>query len=385
MNRNEIIVIGGDHHNTLAIARCFGRRKVQFKVLVHEDFKNYEELMISHSKYVKEGFVVEHNEDSIKKWLLLNKSEENKQFIFPCSDFAEYVIDNNYSELSQYYYIPGFTNRPGLVCKMMDKYEQKKWADSNNILTAKSWNIVKINGEFAIPDDIIIPCIIKPQVSAFGHKTDIKICNNQEELFREITSFNSSSYKELIVQEFIKKDFEICAVGCVTSAGEVYGGVIKKIRENPPNGGGSLTFAKFIDDVDINKKVNAVLCKLIVDKYNGMYDIEFLACKGKVYLNEINYRHSGNGYALIKSGMESPYIWYIRNKCIEIPQNVGTKNRKIYFLDDFNEFSLYRKKYISLFNFIADFFKSRAHSIIAINDIGVLLFKIKEILKKKRS
>ena len=48
---NKVVVIGGDHHNTLSIIRCLGKRKIPFIVLVHDDFCKTNELMLKYSKY----------------------------------------------------------------------------------------------------------------------------------------------------------------------------------------------------------------------------------------------------------------------------------------------------------------------------------------------
>ena len=199
---NEIVIIGGDHHNTLAIIRCFGMYKVPFKVIIHGEKCDKNDIAILHSKYVKYYSIVDNDIDSIVNELIKDNSE-NIQYIIPCSDLAEYAIDVNYDKLSNKYIMPGFYKNPGLVVKMMDKYEQKKWADKNGILMAKSWLIIKKNGLFKFPDNLKYPCIIKPNVSAFGKKSDIRIINNKQELIDESENYNKSDYKELMLQEKI--------------------------------------------------------------------------------------------------------------------------------------------------------------------------------------
>ena len=379
---NEVIIIGGDHHNTLAIVRCFGKKKISFITLIHGSNITKKDLMISHSKYIGDVFIVENSEDDIKKWLF-NNIKDNKQVIIPCSDLSEYTIDNNYKELSPYYEIPGFKDKAGHVCKLMDKFEQSKWALKNGIKMARSWLMDLKNNKYKVSDDIIFPCIIKPNVSAFGSKSDIKICNNKKEMVSAIKKFREDKYKDVIIQDFLTKEYEVCAVGCIINNGECYGGIIKKIRENPPRGGGSLTFAKFFDDKKIQEKVNIVLKKLSDYGYNGLYDIEFLVCKDDIYLNEINFRHSGNGYALIKSGIEAPYIWYLSKKEMINPEKFIKKNKQIYFIDDFNEASLFMNKEIGLGTLIHDFFKAKAHSTFSLSDLKVFMFLIKKSVRSK--
>ena len=377
---NEVVIIGGDHHNTLALIRNFGRNNIKFTILIHSsNIVKKNEINISYSKYAKKIDIIEENEKKIVDWLLNHKLPK-KQIIFPSSDLAEYTIDKNYNTLKDYYIIPGFKDNPGKVVKLMNKFEQKKWADYHGIPTAKSWNIVKDNNSFNISEQIIFPCIIKPSISAQGSKSDISIVNNKNELDNALEKFNSKEYTNLIIQEFINKEYEICALGCITPDYNC-GQIVRKIRENPPTGGGSLTFAKFINDKKINDFINKTILELKRENYQGLYDIEFFVYKDYIYLNEINFRHSGNGYALIKSGIMAPYILYLYFSNKEY--KISFKGKLIYFIDDFNEWNLYRKKEISILTFINDFFKANSHSVFDIKDLGVFIHIIKKKILKK--
>lgn len=356
---DKVLIIGGDHHNTLAAIRCFAREGVPIEVLVHGKFAKTSEVKISYSKYAKKIYIVNDNEEDILKWLLKNK-RNNRVIIFPCSDIAEYTIDKNYEMIKDSYIIPGFIDRPGRVVFLMDKAEQKRWAEKNGIKMAKTWNIKIKENKYSIPNNIEYPCILKPRISAFGEKSDIRIANNRDEFTRALYELSEKEYTDVLIQKFLKKEYEICAHGCIINdKHKYYGGVIKKIKEYPPKGGGSLTLAKFIHDEELLGKVDFVIGKLYEEGYRGMYDIEFLICDKKVYLNEINFRHSGNGYALIKNGIKAPFIWY--NSVIG--NNINGESCKIikkdaYHMDELGEWRLYRKKYITFKELVSDIRKS---------------------------
>ena len=53
------------------------------------------------------------------------------------------------------------------------------------------------------------------------------------------------------------------------------GGYIKKTREYPINGGGSLTKAQFICEKGIDELNSKVINKLYENGYRGQHDIEF--------------------------------------------------------------------------------------------------------------
>ena len=379
-NKNELIIIGGNHHNTLSVIRSFGMKKINFKLLIHENKKNINNLMICHSKFAKNITVLNNDETEILNYLLENKSTKNKQVIIPCSDLAEYVIDNNFDKLSKYYYISGFKNNPGLVSKLMDKYEQKKWADQNGIQMAKSW-LVNLQGDNTNIKEMCYPCIVKPNVSVMGQKADITICNNEDEL-RKCLKSKYCNYKEVIIQQFIIKKYELLAMGYISDTGYKAYGVERKIRETIPNGGGSTALGRFINDPKIINTVEYVLKKLFNDGYRGLFDIEFFECDDKIYLNEINFRHSGSGFALIDNGINAPYLYYLDCMNINHDNKYKLKHNTGFFFCDIGEYNLYRQyKTITFMQFVFDFVKSYSHSIFNIHDLKVIYYCIK---KEKR-
>lgn len=381
---NRVIIIGGDHHNTLAVIRSFGKKKIPMVVLIHgvDDVKK---INLAHSKYIKDIYCVQEN--NIYKWLKEFKNS-NDDVLFPCSDLAEYVIDKNYSELSKKFLLPGFRNNAGHVITFMNKYYQKKWAQKHKIPMAKTWEISKKQNTFIIPKNIIYPCIIKPEISAFGKKSDIKVANNMKELQDAFDFFIKCNYSNVVVQEFLQKKYEVCAFGCILSNSPIYcGGVMKKIREYPLQGG-STTFSQFINDEVINSFLKKIIFLLHDEGYTGMYDIELLICNNGIYLNEINFRHSGNGYALIKNGVDAPYIWYSNITGLSDKFDSHLIRPNGYFMDELNELSLYRSGNISLKTFFNDVKKSFCYAKLDKKDFfgGFYYFvnRFRRKLKKKK-
>ena len=377
-NSVNVVIVGGDHHNTLSLIRCFGKKKISFKVLIHTDLKP-ENLMVIRSKYAKNFELVSQNEIAVLNSLLKNKLND-KQVIVPGSDLAEYVIDKNYEILNEFYYIPGFKNNHGMVIKMMDKFQQKEWADKNDIPMAKSWHIIKDNNSFVLPSNIKFPCIIKPNISVMGSKGDIKICKNISKL-NECLETTFKEYDDIIIQQYLIKKFEILAMGLISDAGCI-GGVERKIRESIPGGGGSTSLGKFIDEKNILDKVNNVLKVLYADGYRGLYDVEFFECSDGIYLNEINFRHSGSGYALIGAGINTPYLYYLDIIGKLDDKNLNVKKVKGYFFSEIGEIYLLMKyKTINIFQFLIDFMKSKSHAVYEISDLGPFKFILKKYLK----
>ena len=307
----KVIVIGGDHHNTLAVVRCLGKMHCNQFLLVHSNQKDDDSICILRSKYIiGKTSCVSSSEEAIVQWLMDYASEE-KTILFPCSDLAAYTIDANYDKLCDSYILPGFKDKPGEVVRLMDKWEQSEWAQEHGIPMAETWKLKKAE-QFEIPDDMVYPCIVKPEVSAFGSKGDITICADCDALQTALEQFVELGYTQLVCQRFLRKKYEACAYGCIVDEYECCaGGMIEKIREFPPGGGGSLTYAKFIDEPSVCILRDKILDWLFKSGYRGQYDVELFVCEEGVYLNEINFRHSGNGYALVKNGVYAPYIWCV--------------------------------------------------------------------------
>ena len=329
--------------------------------------------MILQSRYSKNLVLLKESENDILNFLLKNKDENKRKLIISCSDLAQYTIDHNYQKLFKYYYISGFKNNPGRVCELMDKYEQKKWADKHNILMAKTW---KVNKDYKIKD-ITIPCIIKPCISAFGKKSDIKVCYSKDELLNTLNYYFENNYNEVLIQEFLDKEYELCALGCILENNQKYGKVIYKLREYPLNGG-STSYAKFTSDLSIVNRANKIIDCLIKEGYFGLYDIEIIYSNGKYYLNEINFRNSGNNYALLKSGIETPYLLYLEKFNKDLLKNLKIKDKDIYFMEDLSNFKSLCEKQISLWTFVKNFFRSKAHSVYSIKDLKVIIHYLKK-------
>lgn len=133
------MIIGTDDHNTLAVVRDLGKHDCNISVLIHGDFTSIHDVKISKSRYGKNK--TDYVNDSIEKiyeWIKRNAKQKSnlKTILFPCSDLAAYTVDYYGKELGNCI-IPGFKGQPGRVVELMDKINQKKFADCYGIPIAK--------------------------------------------------------------------------------------------------------------------------------------------------------------------------------------------------------------------------------------------------------
>ena len=318
--------------------------------------------------------------------------------LIPCSDLAAYTIDNNELPHNNRYIIPGFSNHSGMVVELMDKYAQYEFVQKLGLKCAKSWTI-DLNSDFrSIVNVIDLPCIVKPQISAFGKKDDITICHSSNELCQALVQFQKGNYKRAIVQVFLEKKYEICSFGCITNQcyseqSHAIGCIVKKIREART---GSTAFAQVISDSSIQSERNGtkglgkrkidiplnelelvksvdgkLLEKLFNLGYRGFYDIEYFVCDDGVYVNEINFRQSGNGYVLPKYGIHVPCIVVddLTNRAGDSmsvsPIPVGR-----FHMDEASDVFNIKRLHISFVVWICQFFTTKAKAIFDVHDIS---------------
>lgn len=376
---NTILVIGGDHVNTLAVVRDLGRHKCKMEILVHGEFSSLKEVNLAKSRFAKGvTSIAGDTEEAILQWIRAHMKKEKKVILFPCSDLAAYSIDLHYTELSEYCYMPGFKDKPGMVAELMDKYNQKKYAEKNHILMAETRKINLSDPDSAVHSAASFPCILKPEISANGAKDDIRICTSADEYRDALNEFKEKHYEEVLWQKFLKKEYELCLFGCAPDCNKNVriGGCLKKTLEWPVDGGGSVTYGKFITDTTILEHVYKVADIIKRDGYIGQYDIEFLVCEDGIYLNEINFRHSGNGFALIDNGISAPFYYCL--SCLKHaavpkgkkePENGKTMMYEIDFLK-------HRKAYnLSMWKWMKLFFTCSSYSMISRSDFsGSLAF-----------
>lgn len=379
----DVIVIGGDHNNTLAVLRCLAKNNCRVTLVIHS--KDIKKNAILKSKYVKKYEILKDFDEEIITFLRKYEVKNKKTILFPCSDVAAYTIDYYGDELSNKYLIFGFKNNYGKVCKMMDKYEQYLWANQHGVPIAKTWKMEFENFSKIQISDILFPCILKPEISAFGKKSDICIINTQYEFADRLEDFRMKGYKSVIIQEFIKKEYEICAFGCIDNTNFHYG-IIKKEREYPVEGGGSLTYAKFIKNDKIKKAVENILFLLKEEEFIGNFDIEFFICGSQILLNEINFRHSGNGVALVKAGIPAPFISCLSLWHKKVSDYKYFVDDEIYYMNELSELFHVKNRYISIYEYLKSIYRAHAFTYFDRQDLsgtfGFYRLKLEMIIKK---
>ena len=135
----------------------------------------------------------------------------------------------------------------------------------------------------------------------------------------------------------------------------------------------SFGIIKRINEFNINFKKIFDLLKVI--EYSGMFDIEIFIKGNEFYLNEINFRNSGNSYLYTYEGVYIVYLWYLMAINKEISLEKTEVNYEFYFTDEVLELKQLISKNINF----KEWNKARKESKISFlfnkNDKKPLLYK----------
>lgn len=286
------IIIGDATHNTLSAVRSLGEEQIPLVLIMVAE---HDPLFVRKSKYLnKQNLYIIGSLDECAEILKSLKVDGEGQTLMTTFDAAAEWVDAREPELSKYFRTPC---RGKQIGKLFHKDEQCKMATECDLTVPKS--IVYHRGD-SFPTNIEYPILTKPLVSSSGEKSDIHICNDENELNDALQK--DSHCDDFIVQEYIEKEFELNCTGVRTDGECILAGAIRKIRHWPRITGAS-TFAYF-DKVDnYGVDINGVEHFLEKVGYYGPFSVEFIHKDGINYFMEVNFRNDGLAYTATAAGL----------------------------------------------------------------------------------
>lgn len=348
MNK-EIIVIGGNHHNTLSILRSLGERGILSSlILLTGDKRPY----VSYSKYIKEVIVISNESKILDSMYSLHKTTE-KSVVIACSDTISSFLDCHHNVLSKDFILPGSAIQ-GRITKLMDKAIMSKLAFDNGLQIPSSWVIR--DDTYSETHNISYPCIVKPLTSKNGSKLDIAICKTKEELDNYL---KEDHCPDLQIQSFIKKDIEFQLIGCSLNGGEKViipgASIILRQPENTNTG-----FLRYVPKSQFTFDEESCTKFIKSTGYSGLFSLEFLRGNDGIdYFMEINFRNDGNSICVTASGMNLPYIWYLYCNGHSYESEIHYEEMKeVIVMPEFNDFDNVKKRKITLLHWISDIIKT---------------------------
>lgn len=331
MNRTakEIIVIGGNHHNTLAVLRSLGEKGIQsLLIVITSESKPY----VGYSKFIQDTRVIKSENDITSALYSIHQSVE-KAVVIACSDSASCYLDQNRDALSKDFILPG-AKEQGRITHLMNKNIMMQLAIECGLSAPRSW---VINSTSPNVDSVSFPCIVKPLASIIGSKQDIAICKSKDELNDYLRDCNC---KEFQIQEYISKSIEFQLIGCSLNGGEqvIIPGATNILRQERNTNTGFLRYIPIRNfTCDLESCVNFVRRT----GYSGLFSLEFIRDNsGKDFFLEINFRNDGNSICVTAAGMNLPYIWYLYNYGFPIePELCYESVKEVIVMPEFSDIS----------------------------------------------
>lgn len=324
--KKVVIVFGNDHTNSVGVIQSLGQAGYKSIGLLFGGRSNF----VSSSKYTKGVITAKGAQECIEKLLKNVPTNNGKTPIVACCDTAALVLEQNADRLKEYFVFEYATN---YSLKYLSKKEnQVRLATESGFNVPKSWNL---RDSKRIPIDITYPCILKPLVSCEGAKSDIRVCKTREELEKNL---NSLAYtKNVLLQQYIDRDYEISILGCGLKSGQCVIPVVENKLTLYPKEVGLECLADMqpLADSPIKTSIEALIEKT---GYVGLFSVEMMHCKddNKFYFTEINLRNDGAEALVTKYGANLP-LNHVEN-LLDLPLTEQKVFRPGYYIWDMHHF-----------------------------------------------
>ena len=375
-SKMKVIIIGGNHHNTLGVIRSLGYVGLSSHLILVCKEKN---PYVSHSKFINKCFLL-HEEEDILPCLLKNFSHlvSPKPVIIACADSISSYLDCHYNQLKDYFLLPG-AKEEGRISYFMDKEIMSDLARKVGMNVPQT--VVVTQDDEKIDVALPFPWIIKPLVSKDGSKSDIKRCFNE----KDWESYLAGNHcKKLQVQQLIDKEYEFQLIGCSLDSGNqlIIPGYARNIRPSDVTNTGYLQYlptSKLPVDID--------LCRTFIKSigYSGLFSMEFIHGKDGIdYFMEINLRNDGNSICVTASGLNLPYIWCLSQCGEDICEELDRMNRMIpvYVMPEFDDLILLLKGKVNAFTWLKDLFKTDCFMEFSSKDPKPFIYALSGFLKR---
>lgn len=354
----SVIVFGVSHPTTLQVIRSIGRANVRVFLV---SIGNKTDDILHCSKYV-DGYVIYDNYSDGVEFLIEAECSHKKPVIFVSGDDAALAIDDQKVVLSSKYHIP-YSSKYSLDY-LMKKDVMNEMASKVGINVPKSVLLCKNE-----PNPLSFPLLLKPLVSVDGTKSDIQICNNQNEL---INYWENSKLNRVLATEFIEKDYEVCILCAKTSNNPtIIPGVVKKMRHMPLIYG-ARSYARILKCSSLPMIPYDKICKLIDNtEFSGLLSIELLIKDNNSWFVELNYRADGNMMAYTDAGCNLPYNYYIDTTESSLGNVKNSKiiNRELFIMTEGDIYHVIKYRDISLFKWLFDLFHTRSFIVFDFYDL----------------
>ena len=197
------------------------------------------------------------------------------------------------------------------VNKTMNRKNIRVFASEELGLKTSAYKFVKtLDALKEASKKIGFPCVIKPVMSSSGHGQSIAKSQNDIERSWEIAKEARGDASELIVEEFIKFDYEITLLTTRTEDETVFCEPIGHIQQD---GDYILSWQPMpMSDIALEKAIE--IAKIVTDGLGGrgIFGVEFFIKDDEVYFSELSPRPHDTGMVTLITQSQSEFAMHVR-------------------------------------------------------------------------
>ena len=324
-NRPRVVVTGRNYCNILTMVRSLGEAGYDVDILrVLRNKRTVKNILTtmnpeSFSRYASKYVECIATEDrNVVDHMLKMAEAGEKLLLIPVDDYAASVVDQNYDELKNHFVIPNIGDKQGEICRLMDKNEQKSLAKEFGLPMLTSVLVKSSEGKYELPEGIVYPCFIKPNVSMKSTKATMKRCENEEELTATLDRYAQKGDFEMLVEEFVDIKHEYSILGFSSGMKVCAPGIFKATEGGHRERKGVSITGETVDDTPFRSLIDQ--CGEFVKSldYMGLFDVDLIeTTSGEVYFIELNLRGGASIHLFTKAGVNLPGMMadYVVKEC----------------------------------------------------------------------
>ena len=308
LEKGKALVLGRNYCNILTTVRLLGEAGYASKILkVHKTRPGKLKFLRtmapdSKSRYLLEyREVVASEESTVDEIIKMAEGESKKMLLLPVDDYSVYVCDEAYDKLKEWFVIGNINDTEGEINRLMDKSIQKEEAGKLGLNILKNWTVKSEGGSYVLPEGIIYPCFIKPNVSMASTKDRMKRCDSEDELRETLDKYLAKGPFDILIEEFADIKQEYSLLGVATDTEAIAPGIFKATLGGHHERKGVAVTGVTVDP-DLIPYMNHMVkgcCQLVKALgYEGIFDIDLIETKdGQLYFVEVNFRAGASIYA----------------------------------------------------------------------------------------
>lgn len=321
----DVVIIGQNYSTSLGLIQAAG--EAGFSCGLVKSVVNVPKTLtpdLASDYVVRYEICHRHRDHECIKVLLDEFSYKDKKLVLlPSDDYSVALIDRNREQLIKNFYLPQIAGGEGSLVHNMDKFLQGEIARKVGLQTANSWTIKA--GSTTLPEDIVYPCITKPQVSIGSPKSYIKKCTSSKDLKNVLEDIGNNKPCDVLIEEFVEVLQEFTVPGVSINGEVIIPAFIKKSIIGKDIHRGVTISGEVVSISHFPESIIDTLKRFVIEMaYEGIFDIELFLTDNGFYFNEMNLRYGAAGYSLTRAGINLPALYVIScaNQQIVLPTSL---------------------------------------------------------------